>query len=208
MAVKKNASKTAGKASKEEKEKQENAPIVAGIAQTHKVRPDQPFSTQAVIPPTAAPPSQMVLVKEKATGRVFPAWPVDARELVTHPKQEHVYASAEDAEKWVRPASGAGGAMPAVAPEDSTSPTGVDPVPHTDLPAANAVSADAAKEQLGDMSKSELQDMAKRAGVDPEQSKAELVNALAPHAQAGTLALKQPASLRGPAPKENARAGG
>jgi hypothetical protein len=202
------SSKTAGgKASKEEKDKQERAPIVAGISQTHVARPDKPFSTQVVIPPTAAPPSQQVLVKELKSGRVFPAWPVDARELVTHPNQEHVYASEDDAAAWVRPGTGAGGAMPSVPPKDTTAPTGVDPVPHSDLPAANAVSAESAKATLEDKSKSDLQDMAKRVGVNPDQPKADLVEALRPHAQAGTLALNPPASLRGPAPKESAKAG-
>lgn len=195
-------------AQKADKEKQDAAPVVAGISQTHKVRPDQPAGTQQVLAPTAAPNPQMVLVREKATGRVFAAWPVDARELVTHPQQEHEYASEEHAADWAPPSQQTGLPMPAVAPTSPNSPIGVDPVNPPQVPVASRIlSNDQAKEALNDKSKSELQDLAVRVGVDKDQSKADLVKALEPHATAGTLNLTPPASLQGKAPSTSTKIG-
>lgn len=181
--------------------------VVAGISSPTVQRADAPFSTRQQLMPSAAPNSQMVKVKEVATGRVFAAWPIDARELVTHPKQEHVYATAEE-ELTPR---GDGGVFPnpvPVAPMDATSPVGVDPVPPITPPREGArapIDPLTAADRLGDMSKAELQDLATKANVDPNQTKADLVEALHPHVTAGTVALPgaagAPVPLAPPPPK-------
>lgn len=169
--------------------------VVGGIASPTVQRADAPFSTRQQLMPSAAPNPQMVKVKEVATGRVFAAWPADARELVTHPLQEHVYAGADE-EMTPRAEGGVFPNPTPTAPMDATSPVGVDPVPPITPPRTGPGSPlgapldpITATDRLGEMSKSELQELATKAGVDPNQSKAELVEALQPHVSAGTVAL-------------------
>lgn len=183
--------------------------VVGGISSPTVHRADAPFSTRQQLMPSAAPNPQMVKVKEVATGRVFAVWPVDARELVTHPLQEHVYATAEDemTPRDIASLSGFPNPTP-TAPLDATSPVGVDPVPPVTPPRTGAgatLDPVTATDRLGEMSKSELQELAIKSGVNPDQSKAELVAALQPHVTAGTLALPgvagAPVPLAPPPPK-------
>lgn len=178
-------------------EKDVNAPdekvVVAGVASPTVRRADAPFSTRQQLMPSAAPDSQMVKVKEIATGRVFAAWPVDARELVTHPGGEHEYAAADED---LSPTHAFSGNPKPVAPKSANSPIGTDPVAPPPAPiAGRGVDAQTAREQLEDKSKAELQELAKRAGIDENQSKADLVDALQPHVAAGTVALGGPTPL-------------
>lgn len=165
---------------------------VAGITAPHVRRADAPFSTVQQILVSAAPPTQMVKVKETATGRVFAAWPVDARELVTHPDRGHEYASAED--EMTPAAAGASGNPDAVAPESTQSPVGVAPQASVTPPRTGAVDPLTATAQLSEKSTAELKDLAKRSGVEPNQSKEKLVEALQPHVSAGTVNLGGPAA--------------
>ncbi len=177
----------AAKAAEKEAEIVAASPVVAGVTAPHVQRADLPVgATQQILPPSGAPGAQMVKVKEVATGRVFATWPVDARELVTHPNQDHVYATAED--EMSATAAGSGNPTP-VPPDDSTSPVAVDPVAATTPPRAGAIDPLTATAQLQELSTKELKDMAKRSGVSPDQSKEKLVEALQPHVSAGTLSL-------------------
>lgn len=189
---------TAEKDTKDESEKT----VVAGIAAPHVTRADAPFSTQPLMPPSGAPAPQMVKVKEVATGRVFARWPVDARELVTHPNQDHVYAEEHEA-LTQGTASFSGNPIP-VAPLNANSPIGVDPVPAETPPRAGVAGQIGAQGRidpltatalLEEKSKTELQELATRAGVNPNQTKKELVEALEPHVTAGTIALTAPTPL-------------
>lgn len=70
--------------------------------QMSKPDPNAPDIVAGLEPPASsaqrgAPRPHMVKVKEVATGRVFAAWPVDARELTTHPKREYVLARDDEA---------------------------------------------------------------------------------------------------------------
>jgi hypothetical protein len=174
-------------------------------AQDSAARPDPAVSGQphVVAAHAVAPASQMVKVKHVATGRVFAAWPVDARELVTHPAQDHVYADADDE---LSPQGIAALFPPRTGPADDTEPTLIDPVAQIETPVAAGaqLSASDAKAALEDKSKAELQDLAVRVGEDPNRSKAELVKALEPHAEAGTLSLSPPTGLLGKPAKERA----
>lgn len=58
--------------------------------------PDVRAGLAAPMPQTGAQWPHQVKVKEVATGRVFAAWPVDAKELVSHPKGEHVLAGEDE----------------------------------------------------------------------------------------------------------------
>ncbi|HXH43296.1 MAG TPA: hypothetical protein VNK51_05530 [Bradyrhizobium sp.] len=215
MATRKEASGAAARksadstdqANKEAKEAMDAAPVIGGIQGLHKRNPEAPFSTVQLVGPQAAPPSQMVKVKELKTGRVFAAWPVDARELVTHPNQEHVYAKAEDEMTNRAGQTLMGVGTPAVAPKDSTAPVGVDPVPAEPAPRAWAPDAASTKAQLEDKSKSDLQDLAKRSGVNPDQPKAQLVEQLQSHVTAGTVMLGGPKTLSGAAPNTSPKVG-
>jgi hypothetical protein len=111
-----------------------------------------------------APHACMVKVREKSTGRVFEAWPVDARELVRHPGGEYDYATEE--------------ASPATADTPSTAATPPSP------PKSIA-------EQLGEKSYKELQTLAKRAGLNPNQKQDALITTLLPHIAGGAISLEQ-----------------
>lgn len=175
----------ANKKQKDESSKDEPV-VVAGIAAPHVEEPQGGSNSRPILPPSGAPDAQMVKVKHVPTGRVFAAWPVDAREMVTHPDGEHVYATLED-ELSPRGAGGSGNPTP-VAPEDGTAPVNVAPVaPETPPVAGPPVSAEDAKASLDDLSKAELSALAERAGIDPSGTKAELQKALQPHVQAGTV---------------------
>lgn len=178
-------------------ERDTNAPdeqvVVAGVASPTVRRADAPFSTRQQLMPSAAPDPQMVKVKELATGRVFAAWPVDARELVTHPNQEHEYAAADED---LSPTNAFRGNPTPVAPKSANSPIGTDPVAAPAPPiAGRGVDPQTARTQLEEKGKSELQELAKRAGIDENQSKEKLVDALQPHVAAGTVALGGPTPL-------------
>lgn len=176
MAAKKNT--------KDESSKDEPV-VVAGIAAPHVETPNL-SNSQPILPPTGAPDPAMVKVKHVPTGKVFAAWPVDAREMVTHPDGEHVYATLED-EMSPRGAGGSGNPTP-VAPEDGTAPVAVSPVAPEQPPVAGPpVSAADAKASLEDLSKAELVALAERSGIDATGTKADLAKALQPHVQAGTV---------------------
>jgi hypothetical protein len=161
--------------------------IVAGIEAPHVQTATGMSNSQPLVGATGAPSAQMIKVKEVSTGRVFAAWPVDARELVTHPDQNHVYASLEDE---MTPVNRGAGNPIAVAPASGQEPIAVAPVASSSAPISMAtVDPLTATAALSDMSKSELQTLAKGAGVDANQSKSGLVEALQPHVTAGTIAL-------------------
>jgi hypothetical protein len=175
--------------------------VVAGVASPTIRRADAPFSTRQQLMPSAAPDPQMVKVKEVATGRVFAAWPVDARELVTHPNQEHEYAAAEDD---LSPTNAFRGNPTPVAPTNSNTPIGTDPVSvAAPVIAGRGVDAATAEQQLGEKSKTELQELARRAGIDENQSQKDLAKALQPHVVAGTVSLggPQPLAPKPPTPR-------
>jgi hypothetical protein len=174
------------------------SPIVAGVTAPHVQRIDQPVgATQQIIPPSGAPSAQMVKVKEVETGRVFAAWPVDARELVTHPNQEYVYATPED--EMAAPQADSGGNPVPVPPADGQAPVAVDPVPS---PSPRAISEASARAALEDQSKADLKKLAQRANIDDSGSKEELVDRLTPHAAAGTISVGGPQSIGLP-PSQN-----
>lgn len=208
--------------------------VVAGVSAAHVKDATKPGASQPLVPPSGAPGAHMVLVKEKASGKVTAHWAVDARELVTHPNQEHEYATEEEAKTFRAPAANLTANPTPVAPNSSNSPIGVDPVVSPTPPAARAggpllvaVPVEAARaagfsagtgsnspidpltatSQLQDMSKAELQEIARRSNVDPNQSKDKLVEAILPHVEAGTVSLSQPTPLN-PQPQQGGRAGG
>lgn len=167
--------------------------VVAGIEAPH-VATQGLGNTEQILPPSGAPGAQMVKVKEVASGRVFGAWPVDARELVTHPDAGHVYAEAD--EPMTPPRYTTSGNPVPVAPASGTSPVAITPVAPESAPAGTspanplgAVDPLTATAQLSDLSKSELQGLAGRAGVDQNQTKQALVEQLQPHVSAGTINL-------------------
>jgi hypothetical protein len=173
--------------------------VVAGIEAPHLQTAEGLGNSQPILPATGAPNAQMVKVKEVATGRVFAAWPIDARELVTHPSQDHVYATAEEGLTPFTVSSG-GNPIP-VAPADGTAPVLTAPVASQAPISSASVDPLTATAQLSDMSKSELQKLASTAGVDPQQSKAGLVESLQPHVSAGTIALDGSAGVGLPSDK-------
>lgn len=100
---------------------------VRGVVARHLEPVDKTVGTpNQLLAPEAAPPAQMVKVREIATGRVFAAWPVDARELVTHPDRGHEYADAK-AEFTKGAADVSGNPIP-VTPKSGQSPVAVDPI--------------------------------------------------------------------------------
>lgn len=111
-----------------------------------------------------APQALQVKVREKATGRVFLKWPVDARELVSHPLGEYEYAPDEAI------TNGASAAPPVTPPKDP--PT--------------------IEQQLGEWSYKDVQVLAKRAGLKVVGTKKDaLIEALLPHVKGGTVSLEQ-----------------
>ncbi len=159
---------------------------VAGISAPHISRVDQGFSGNVLLPPSGAPGAKMVKVKEVATGRVQGAWAVDAREMIN--VGSHTYADAGDE---LHSLDGQFSDSSRTVPADAGTPVTIDPVPNTGpAPVVNAQA-----EALEDMSKAELVALAGKAGVASEGTKAELVASLQPHVDAGTIALKKPATV-------------
>jgi hypothetical protein len=121
-----------------------------------------------------APHAHRVRLREIATGRVFDAWPVDARELLTHPKQEFE-------------------AVPPDTPvqTSATAPLAAPTPPPPPPTAAQRIAALGEKERHG---------LAKRAGVKVSSFKteADLIQELARLAEAGTIALDGPPPLKLP----------
>lgn len=119
-----------------------------------------------------APYAHKVRLREVATGRVFEAWPVDARELLTHP---------------------AGGyePVPSETPLQASAKAPPPPPPPSPPTAAQRLAALSAKERA---------ELAKRAGIKPSSFKtdADLVGELARLVEAGTIALDAPPPLKLP----------
>lgn len=107
-----------------------------------------------------APHAHMVRVRELTTGRVFEAWPVDAREMVAHTAGGYEYA-----------------------PE---APLGL-----PDAPVVEARPPATIQERLAEKSRKELQLLAKRAGLNERQKDDELIAALIPHIEGGTVSLDE-----------------
>jgi len=160
--------------------------IVAGVSAPHIRRVDQGFSGNQLLPPIAAPGARMVKVRENETGRVTGMWAVDAREAIN--AGSHSYADADEA--LASFGNAFGGSVSDSVPADSGEAFAIDPVPSEPR---RTISVKA--ENLEDMSKAELQALAKRSGVDDKGTKAELVEALQPHVDGGTIALAKPKSL-------------
>lgn len=113
--------------------------------------------------PKPAPHAHQVRIREISTGRVFHAWPVDAREMLNHPKGGFEAVSAD-------------------APLGSPEVAPVAPLPpptHT------------SESQLEAKSYKELQVLAKRAGINAGQNKEALVLALLAHIEAGTVSIEE-----------------
>ena len=101
-------------------------------------------------------------------GQIIEAWPVDAREMVAHPLGGCEYVRPED-----RRTIGA-------------------TAPPVNIGGHAAVPGTGIEDQLDQRSVKELQAMARQAGVKTNQSKADLIAALAPHVAAGTMGLERP----------------
>jgi hypothetical protein len=110
---------------------------------------------------TPAPHAHQVKVRDTATGQVFLAWPVDARELVTHPKSQYEYAVSDTP-------LGSPDAPPALA------------VPSTPASTTQLLEAKSYKE---------LQALARRAHLNANQKQADLIAELTVHVDAGTISL-------------------
>lgn len=111
-----------------------------------------------------APQAHQVRIRELATGRVFDAWPVDAREMLNHVK----------------------GGFEAVGPEI---PLGIPVAGQTSAP--DPAPAPSIAAQLEAKSYKDLQLLAKRAGVASNQSREDLVTALVPLVEAKAVSLEE-----------------
>lgn len=132
-----------------------------------------------------APGAHRIRVREKSTGRVFEAWPVDARELVNHPAGDHELVPDDEPE--------------------ATAPTATSTLKELELQADASPSVlearAAARERLEQKSYKELQELSRRAGLSVNQKQPALIEALLPLIAAGTVSLEVVPSLQLPSPQ-------
>lgn len=120
-----------------------------------------------------APHAHQVRLRNVATGQVYDAWPVDAREHLRHAGVESVPPGT---------------------------PLGIVGEPGKPLPAPASAELAAAvpppkaltvAEQLDGWSYKQLQELARRAGIDPVQKKVELIELLVPLVEAKAVSLEE-----------------
>jgi hypothetical protein len=120
--------------------------------------------------PKSAPHAHQVRLRELATGRVFLAWPVDAREMLTHPNGGFEVVTND---------------TPIGTPDPEQTHSNVSPAPVASPTPTIA-------ERLQAKSYKELQVLAKRANVNAVGKKAEeIVASLVPLVESGVVSLEE-----------------